>query len=151
VRITPGDLDDPRVRALLEHHLRSALAVTPRGSAHALDVSGLKAPGIRFWTAWDGETLLGTGALKQLPGNEGEVKSMHTLQSRRRSGVGMAMLMHIIDNARALGMKRLNLETGSFDYFMPARALYSRAGFTECGPFAGYVKDPNSTFMTLRL
>jgi putative acetyltransferase len=151
MRISAGDLDDPRVRALLEHHLRSALAVTPRGSAHALDVSGLKAPGILFWTAWDGETLLGTGALKQLAGNEGEVKSMHTLQSRRRSGVGMAMLLHIVDNARALGMKRLNLETGSFDYFMPARALYSRAGFTECGPFAGYVKDPNSVFMTLRL
>jgi putative acetyltransferase len=110
LRIASGRLDDPRVVALLQVHLRTARAQTAPGSAHALDLSGLKAPGIRFWTVWEDETLLGTGALKMLSADHGEVKSMHTAQAARRRGAGSAMLRHIIDSARGEGLQRLSLE-----------------------------------------
>ena len=151
MRIIDGDLSDPRVLDLLRIHLTNARAQTAPGSAHALDVSGLQAPDISFWTIWEGETLLGCGALKRLAPDHGEVKSMHTAQAVRRTGVGSAVLRHIVAAVRRRGMARLSLETGSWDYFAPARALYARHGFVECGPFADYVLDPNSVFMTLEL
>ena len=151
MRIVDDDFSDARVLDLLRFHLTHARAETAPGSAHALDVAGLQAPGISFWTVWDDDTLLGCGALKRLAADHGEVKSMHTAQAMRRKGVGSAMLAHIIATARAGGMSRLSLETGSWDYFVPARALYARHGFVVCGPFADYVLDPNSVFMTLKL
>ena len=151
MRIIDGDLHDARVLDLLRIHLTNARAQTAPGSAHALDVAGLQAPGISFWTLWAGDTLLGCGALKRLSADHGEVKSMHTAQAVRRKGVGSAMLAHIIATARSRGMSRLSLETGSWDYFVPARALYAKHGFVECAPFADYVLDPNSVFMTLEI
>ena len=144
-------LDDPRVRELLEHHVNTARAETAPGSAHALDLGPLKAADVTFWSAWDGDTLVGVGALKRLAPSHGEIKSMHTAQTSRRRGVGNAMLAHIIDAARKMGMTRLSLETGSWPYFNPARALYRNHGFVECPPFGEYVEDPNSVFMTLEL
>lgn len=151
LRIASGGLDDPRVIALLHLHLATARAQTAPGSAHALDLSALKAPGIRFWTVWEGESLLGTGALKRLAADHGEVKSMHTAEAARRRGAGSALLRHIIDTARADGLKRLSLETGSWAFFRPAHAFYRAHGFVECGPFGDYVPDPNSVFMSLDL
>jgi putative acetyltransferase len=151
MRIVPGDLDDPRVVDLLRVHLTSARAETAPGSAHALDLAGLRSPDISFWTVWDGETLSGFGALKRLSANHGEVKSMHVAEAARRRGIGGAVLRHIIAAAREEGMGRLSLETGSWDYFRPARALYARHGFVECLPFADYAPDPNSVFMSLDL
>jgi putative acetyltransferase len=151
MRIIDGDLGDARVIDLLRVHLASSRANTAPGSAHALDLAGLQAPGISFWTIWDGEALLGCGALKRLAADHGEVKSMHTAQAVRRRGIASAMLRHIIANARACGMAHLSLETGSWDYFQPARTLYGRHGFVACGPFADYVLDPNSVFMTIDL
>lgn len=151
LRIASGGLDDPRVVALLHVHVATARAQTAPGSAHALDLSGLRLPGIRFWTVWEDENLLGTGALQRLSAEHGEVKSMHTAEAARRRGAGSAMLRHIIDSARADGLKRLSLETGSWEFFRPAHALYRAHGFVECGPFGGYVPDPNSVFMTLEL
>ena len=151
MQIRSGGLSDPRVIALLEHHLTTARAQTAPGSAHALDLSGLAAPEISFWTIWDGETLLGTGAMKRLSDDHGEVKSMHTAEVARRRGVGSAMLAHIVEEARRQGLRRLSLETGSWDYFRPAIALYAAHGFVECGPFGDYRLDPNSVFMTLDL
>ncbi|WP_291296616.1 GNAT family N-acetyltransferase [Elioraea sp.] len=151
LRIAEGGLDDARVVALLHHHLTRARAVTPEGSAHALDLSGLKVPAISFWSAWEGEALAGVGALKAMSAADGEVKSMHTAEAARRRGVGAALLRHVIAAARDRGMERLFLETGSFDYFAPARALYAAHGFVECAPFGDYRPDPNSTFMRLDL
>ena len=151
MRIIDGDFSDARVLDLLRVHLTNSRAQTAPGSAHALDVAGLQAPGISFWTIWDDDTLLGCGALKRLNGDHGEVKSMHTAQVARRKGIGSAMLLHIIASARARRMSRLSLETGSWDYFAPARAFYARHGFVDCAPFADYVLDPNSVFMTLEL
>lgn len=150
-RIGTGDFGDPRVVDLLRFHFATARAQTAPGSAHALDIEGLQAPGIDFWTAWEDEALLGFGALKRLSQDLGEVKSMHTAESARRRGVGSAILQYIIEAARDRGMARLSLETGSWGYFRPAVALYRRHGFVECPPFGAYRPDPNSVFMTLDL
>jgi putative acetyltransferase len=151
MRIIPADLGDPRVVDLLRIHLTSARAETAPGSAHALDLTGLQSPDISVWTIWDEETLLGVGALKRLSADHGEVKSMYTAQSSRRRGAGSAILRHIIATARARGISRLSLETGSWAYFLPARAFYASHGFVECPPFADYVLDPNSVFMSIDL
>jgi len=151
MRIVPGDFTDPRVIQLLETHLVTARAETAPGSAHALELAALQSRDISFWTIWDGQTLLGIGALKRLSPDHGEIKSMHTARSMRRRGTGSAMLRHIIAEARACAMSRLSLETGTWDYFQPARALYKSHGFVECPPFANYEPDPNSVFMTLDL
>ena len=153
IHILEGGLDDVRVVALLQAHLLRARSETARGSAHALDVSGLRAPDVSFWSAWDGDgdaaTLAGVGALKRLTADHGEVKSMHTAEALRGRGIGGALLRHIMGEAAARGMTRLSLETGSWPHFLPARALYTRHGFVECAPFGEYRTDPNSVFMTL--
>ena len=151
MQIMEGGLDDPRVVALLHVHLSRARAETAPGSAHALDLSGLRAPEVMFWSAWEGEELLGVGALKRLDAEHGEVKSMHTAEAARGRGVASALLREILAAGRRRGMRRFSLETGSWAYFLPARALYARHGFVECGPFGDYREDPNSVFMTLEL
>jgi putative acetyltransferase len=151
MRIIPGDLNNPHVRALLEQHVATARAETALGSAHALDVESLKASDVSFWAAWEGDALLAVGALKRLSNDHGEVKSMHTAKVSRRRGVGTAMLLHSVEAARAMGLSRLSLETGSWSYFLPAREFYKRHGFLECLPFGEYIPDPNSVFMTLDL
>jgi putative acetyltransferase len=148
MHIIEGGLDDPRVVALLHTHVSRARAETARGSAHALDLAALRAPEITFWSAWEGDAVVGVGALKRLSADHGEVKSMHTAEAARGRGVGSALLRQIVATARAAGMSRLSLETGAWPYFAPARALYARHGFVECGPFGDYRKDPNSVFMT---
>ena len=148
VEIVAGGLSDPQVIQLLGVHLSTARAQTAPGSAHALDLSGLQAPEISFWSAWEQGQLLAVGALKRLSTTHGEVKSMHTAEAARRRGIGSAMLRHIIDVARNSGMTRLSLETGSSDYFKPARALYTHHGFVACAPFDTYRPDPNSLFFT---
>jgi len=148
------DIDDPErpdVYALLEEHLRNMYALSPPESVHALDVSRLKGPDITFWSVRDGDTLLGCGALKEIDPEHGEVKSMRTPQALRRRGAGRAVLIHILREARRRGYKRLSLETGSMDAFVPAQKLYESFGFTYCGPFADYKPDPYSVFMTLTL
>jgi len=148
LKIVAGGLDDPRVIRLLGIHLASSRAQTAPGSAHALDLAGLKSPEIWFWSAWDGDHLLAVGAMKRLSESHGEVKSMHTAEAVRRRGVGSAMLEHIIAVARNRGIKKLSLETGSWPHFQPAVALYKRHGFVACPPFGDYKLDPNSIFMT---
>ncbi|MBL8789259.1 MAG: GNAT family N-acetyltransferase [Rhizobiales bacterium] len=149
LRIEKGGLDHEQVVAMLRYHFDTNISVTPKGSAHVFDLSRLKEPDISFWSAWDGDTLMGVGALKRMSASEGEIKSMHTLKTARRAGVGSAILKHLLHEAKTAGLSRLYLETGSFDFFAPARALYARHGFSECAPFAGYKPDPNSTFMMM--
>ena len=147
-------LDDPAradVRALLAEHLRSMRELSPPKSVHALDVSRLKSPEISFWTAREGNLLLGCGALKELNPGHGEIKSMCTPAVRRRRGAGRTILAHILDEARARRYRRLSLETGAIEAFVPARTLYESFGFVYCGPFGEYEPDPNSVFMTRTL
>ena len=148
IEIRRGNLDDPRIVALLRYHFDKCHEVTPPGSAHVFDVKRLDAPDIDFFAAWEGDTLLGVGAVKYLDSHHGEVKSMHTSEAARRRGVGGAILQHIMKAAKGRGVERLSLETGSFGYFEPAVALYKAHGFEECEPFGSYRPDPNSLFLT---
>ncbi len=152
MHITPDDLTGPEIRALLETHFAGMLASSPPGSCHFLDFEGLNAPDVSFWSIWDQGELAGCGALKQLDAadgpNHGEVKSMRTDAAHLGKGVGTAMLRHIISEAKARGMTRLSLETGSTPDFNAAHALYLRHGFEYCAPFADYVVDPFSRYMT---
>ena len=145
-------IDDPAradVYALLEEHLRSMYELSPPESVHALDVRRLKAPDITFWSAREGDLLLGCGALKQLSPVHGEIKSMRTPLALRKKGAGRAILNHIIDEARCRGYRRLSLETGPVETFLAAHKLYESAGFRHCGPFGDYKLDPYSIFMSL--
>lgn len=151
MRIEVDDLSRPAVLALLEEHLTDMYAITPSGSVHALDVAGLKGPTVTFWTAWEGDALLGCGALKQLDADHGEIKSMRTPKARRRTGAARAVLEHMIAAARERGYRRLSLETGATEPFVPAQRLYESFGFTRCDPFGDYRDDPHSVFMTLDL
>ncbi len=150
-RIVLDDLRSKLVRLLLEEHLRDMRAWSPPESVHAVDLDLLRRPEISFWTLWEGDDLLGCGALKDLGGHEAEIKSMRTANAHRGKGVGDAMMGHILGIAKERGVKRLNLETGPQPQFAPARALYARHGFVQCGPFADYVPDPYSYFMTRML
>jgi putative acetyltransferase len=149
--ITPGDLTDPRVLKLLADHLDDMYTVSPPESVHALDVSGLMQPNVSFWVIGDDETTVGCVALKELDREHGELKSMRTDANVRGQGLGRRLLMHALQEARSRGYRRMSLETGSQDFFEPARRLYETYGFEICGPFADYELDPLSVFMTREL
>ena len=151
MRIEPADLDSRAFAALMAEHQAAMQATAPLESQHALDQSGLKQAHVRVWVMHDGDALLGCGALQRLDDAHVEVKAMRTSRAHLRRGVGKTVLAHLLYEARAAGYARASLETGSMDYFAPARQLYADAGFVECGPFADYVDDPNSTYMTRAL
>lgn len=151
MHIRIDDLRGPEIRALLQAHLDSMHEHSPPESVHALDLDALRQPEITFWTAWKGAELLGCGAIKRLDAQHAELKSMRTSTAHLRKGVARALLDHILDAARHKGFTRLSLETGTAAAFAPARQLYTRAGFVECGPFEGYALDPHSVFMTKTL
>jgi putative acetyltransferase len=151
MHIRLDDLTGPEVHALLEEHLANMAQLSPPESVHALNLDALRAPEITFWTAWSGNALLGCGALKELDRRHGEVKSMRTANAHRRQGVARAMLNHIIEEGRRRSYARLSLETGAMQAFAPAQSLYAGFGFTYCAPFANYIEDPNSVFMTRAL
>lgn len=151
VLIDSADFDRADLRDFLQSHLEDLAPTAPPESQHALDLTGLRAPGIRMWVARLENALVGTVALKSLTPTHDELKSMRTGPAARGNGVASALLRHALDDARARAVTRISLETGSQDFFEPARALYRKYGFTECGPFEDYLPDPNSTFMTLEL
>lgn len=148
--IRAGGLEAPEVVALLDVHVRLARGASPPCSAHALDLDGLRAPGISFFSGWLDGQVASVGALKRLSEQEGEIKSMHTSEHFRGRGCGARMLDHLLAAAGAQGLRRVSLETGVQDYFRPAVRLYQRRGFEDCPPFADYRVDPNSRYMTLR-
>lgn len=151
VDIRIDDLTGGEIGQLIGDHLQSMSDHSPPESKHALNLEQLKSKEITFWSVWEEEELLGCGALKQLDVHHGEVKSMKTNLAHLRKGVARKVLQHIIEEAQKRGYKRLSLETGSMDAFIPARKLYENFGFCYCAPFADYVEDPNSVFMTKEL
>jgi putative acetyltransferase len=148
VEITVDDLSGPEIAEFLAEHVREMRSITPVESKYALDLDGLRRPEITFWTVVDGGVLVGCGAIKRLSATHAEIKSMRTRPARKRSGVASALLEHIIAEARRLGFTRLSLETGSADFFRPARSLYEKFGFGYCEPFADYRPGPHNVFMT---
>jgi putative acetyltransferase len=151
VKIVVDDLSGPRIAAFLADHVRDMRAITPLESKYALDLDGLRRPGITFWTVLDGDTVVGCAALKQLDPGHAELKSMRTAPARQRSGIASLLLTHVIAEAKRMGLRRLSLETGTADYFVPARKLYEKFGFESCEPFADYQPSPYNTFLTRTL
>ncbi len=149
--IQEDDLSGPEIKALIQAHLANSAVFSPPEAIHALNADGLRVPEVTIWSAWEDGELVGMGGLKELSPTEGEVKAMHTAAAHRGKGLGEAMLLHLIAEARRRRYRRLSLETGSQDGYAPSRALYAKHGFVVCGPFAQYRADPNSVFMTLAL
>jgi putative acetyltransferase len=151
VKIVVDDLFGPEIAGFLDAHVQEMRSITPPESKHALDLDGLRQPGVTFWSVWDGETLVGCGAIKRLDADHAELKSMRTSPTHKRSGIASRLLDHIITEARHTGFTRLSLETGAAEFFHPARKLYEKFGFGYCEPFADYRPDPSSVFMTRAL
>jgi putative acetyltransferase len=151
LRIELDDLSRPQVLALLQEHLRNMYELSPPDKVFAFDARRLRAPNVTFWTAWNHELLMGCAALKEISPTEGEIKSMRTPSALRRSGVGRALLNHVIEVGRSRAYHVIYLETGPNSAFAPAQALYRSAGFELCGPFGSYQENGNSVFMSLWL
>ncbi|MFG2894741.1 GNAT family N-acetyltransferase [Streptomyces sp. NPDC048248] len=151
MKIVADDLSGPEIARFLAEHVEQMRSLTPLESKHALDLDGLRAPGITFWSVLEGDSLVGCGAIKRLDAGHAELKSMRTRPKRQRSGVASQLMEHIIGEAIRMGFTRLSLETGSAEFFLPARKLYEKFGFRACEPFADYRPDPNSTFMSRAL
>jgi len=151
VEIKIDDLSGPEIAELLAEHLRCMAEVSPPESRHALNLDELRAADVTCWSAWQRQELAGCGALKELDPAHGEIKSMRTARAHLRKGIASVLLEHIVSEARRRAYRRLSLETGSMEYFEPARRLYLKFGFRMCPPFADYREDPNSVFMTREL
>ena len=151
MQIGIDNLEGAEIAGFLQEHIDDMRSVSPPESKHALDLEGLKIPEITFWTVYDKGQLVGCCALKELDAQEGEIKSMRSRASSRGRGIGKFMLSHIVQEAKRRDYRRLCLETGSMDFFIPARRLYQKFGFVECPPFADYSLDPNSVIMHLYL
>src|SRR5689334_24325170 len=153
MNIVVDDLSSPEIAAFLNGHVEQMRSITPTEFAFALNLDELRKPDVTFWTVWDGGTLVGCAALKRLDaGHEAghaELKSMRTATDRLRSGIASRLLEHIIAEARRMGVTRISLETGTDDFFGPARRLYAKFGFAPCPPFGDYQPSEHNTFMTL--
>ncbi len=152
-QIRIDDLSGIEIARLLQEHLDHMAEMSPPESIHALDLESLKKPEITFWTSWSetslsSSELMGCGALKELDPEHGEIKSMRTSERHRRKGVAASLLEYIIQESVRRKYKRLSLQTGSMDGFIPAKKMYQRFGFIECEPFADYQLDVNSIFMS---
>jgi putative acetyltransferase len=144
-----GNFDNPEVNELLIKHFIELKSVSPEGSAHVLDIDGLKDPSIKFWSLWEEDDLLGSGALKFLEKDHGEFKSIRVSDNFRGKGNGIKVINHLINEAKKLNIKKLSLETGAGDFFIAARKLFNKCGFQPCNPFSHYKKDFNSIYMTM--
>ncbi|WP_454191494.1 GNAT family N-acetyltransferase [Paenibacillus sp. Marseille-Q7038] len=151
MNIRIDDLTGPEIITLIEDHYKEMLSQSPEDSMHALDLDRLKKPEITFWTAWEGDELLGCGAMKELDPTHGEIKSMRTAPLHTRKGVAKRILEHMVEEAQRRGYHKVSLETGTLDSFKPAIGLYTKLGFEYCEPFADYVEDPYSVFMMKQL
>ena len=146
-----NNFDHPEVNSLLTKHFIELRSVSPEGSAHVLDIPGLKISSIKFWSLWDNDQLLGCGALKFLSNTHGEFKSIRVADKHRKKGMGEKIISHLITEAKKIGIKKLSIETGAGEFFLPARKLFKKFGFKTCKPFAHYKEDPNSCYFDLEI
>ena len=151
IRSVEGNFDNPEVNELLTKHFIELRAASPEGSAHVLDIPGLKIPSIKFWSLWENEKLFGCGALKFLEKGHGEFKSIRVHDNFRKKGNGIKVVNHLIEEAKKLDIKRLSIETGAGDFFIPARKLFNKCNFLPCEPFANYKSDKNSIYLTKQI
>ena len=146
-----NNFDHPEVNSLLTKHFIELRSVSPEGSTHVLDIPGLKISSIKFWSLWDNDQLIGCGALKFLSDTHGEFKSIRVADKHRKKGMGEKIISHLITEAKKIGIKKLSIETGAGEFFLPARKLFKKFGFKTCKPFAHYKEDPNSCYFDLEI
>ena len=144
-----GNFENIKVNDLLVKHFIELRSVSPKGSAHVLNIDGLKDTSIKFWSLWEGEELMGVGALKFIDNSHGEFKSIRINDRFRNKGYGLKVTNHLINEARKLNIGRLSLETGAGIFFQNARKLFTKCGFKTCDPFSHYKKDVNSVYMSM--
>ena len=144
-----GNFDNPEVHELLVKHFIELRSVSPEGSAHVLDIAGLKDPTIKFWSLWEKDQLMGAGALKFLDKEHGEFKSIRVNDKFKNKKNGIKIINHLINEAKKLNVNKLSLETGAGNFFLPARKLFISSGFKVCEPFSHYKDDVNSVYMSL--
>ena len=144
-----GNFDNSEVLELLNKHFIELRSVSPEGSTHVLDIEGLKDQNIKFWSLWEDNLLMGCGALKFLNKEHGEFKSIRVEDKFRKKDNGIKILKHLIFEAKKLNIIRISVETGTGDFFTPARKLFNKCGFKLCKPFAHYKEDPNSCYMSM--
>ena len=148
IKSIEGNFENPEVNELLIKHFIELRAASPEGSAHVLDIPGLKDPTIKFWSLWENDNLMGCGALKFLDKEHGEFKSIRVHDKFRGQNNGIKVIIHLIEEAKKLKIKRLSIETGAGKFFLPARKLFDKCGFKVCEPFAHYKEDINSMYYT---
>ena len=146
-----GNFNNQEVYELLIKHFIELKSVSPEGSAHVLDIAGLKVPSIKFWSLWKENNLMGIGALKFLDKKHGEFKSIRVNDKFRGQGNGLKVINHLIYEARKLDIKKLSLETGAGAFFLTARKLFDKCGFVTCEPFSHYKNDINSVYMRMQI
>ena len=151
IKSIEGNFDNPEVNELLTKHFIELRAASPEGSAHVLDIPGLKVSSIKFWSLWENHNLMGCGALKFLEKNHGEFKSIRVHDNFRNKGNGIKVINHLIDEAKKLNIKKLSIETGAGKFFEPARKLFNKCNFVPCKPFAHYKFDENSIYLTKQI
>ena len=144
-----GNFNNSEVNELLLNHFKELRSVSPEGSTHVLDIPGLKDPSIKFWSIWEDSKLVGCGAIKLFDQKHGEFKSIRVTNEFRIKGYGEKILKHLLIKAKSLNLRKLSIETGSGEFFKPARELFQKIGFKKCPPFAHYKEDPNSCYMNL--
>ena len=148
IKSIEGNFDHPEVNELLKKHFIELRAASPEGSTHVLDIPGLKVSSIKFWSLWEGDNLLGCGALKFLEKDHGEFKSIRVHDNFRNKGNGIKIVKHLIEEAKKLNIVKLSIETGAGKFFEPARKLFKRCNFEPCEPFAHYKNDINSIYLS---
>ena len=151
IKSVEGNFDNPEVNELLTKHFIELRAASPEGSAHVLDIPGLKDKSIKFWSFWENEKLFGCGALKFLDKDHGEFKSIRVHDNFKKKGNGIKIINHLIEEAKKLDIKKLSIETGAGDFFIPARKLFNKCNFLPCKPFAHYKLDKNSIYLTKQI
>ena len=148
LKIIEGNFENPEVNELLTKHFIELRSASPKGSAHVLDIEGLKVPSIKFWSLWNGKQIIGCGALKILEKEHGEFKSIRLHDEFRKKGNGVKLINHLIEEAKKLKISRISIETGAGEFFKPARKLFDLCGFKPCEPFAHYKEDINSIYLS---
>ena len=148
IKSIEGNFEHPEVNELLKKHFIELRAASPEGSTHVLDIPGLKVSSIKFWSLWEGDNLLGCGALKFLEKGHGEFKSIRIHDNFRNKGNGIKIVKHLIEEAKKLNIVKLSIETGAGKFFEPARKLFKRCNFEPCEPFAHYKNDINSIYLS---
>ena len=146
MELKPNNFDNKEVHELLSRHFIELRSVSPEGSTHVLDIDGLKSPSIKFWSFWDNKKLIGCGALKLIDKTHGEFKSIRISNKYQKTGYGKKLLNELFKEAKKLNISKISVETGSGEFFLPARKLFLSSGFNPCKPFAHYTEDPNSKY-----